>query len=190
MFAVLLTLALSLLKCPWRIRRHSCSDKKEFLENFFLKCAILYFLHSKSMKNFYDWIEFLIKLQALSEKLFHIGFSQFVHSYFSYLPSENWCANLQTYAWQYNTGAHQFLGRLSPFQVFYGREPRSDIVTFELLPTCLNIKEDPKYLKDWRKNMENLLKTVQENQNRSSEKMILRHKNKNPPSEYEKSDTL
>ena len=38
--------------------------------------------------------------------------------------------------------------------------------------------------------MENLLKTAQENQNRSSEKMILRHKNKNPPSEYEKSDAL
>ena len=150
---------LSLRKCSWLIRRHSCSDKKEFSENFFIKYTILYFLHSKSMKNLYDWIEFLIKLQALSEYLFHKGFPQFFHSYFSYLPSQNWCANLQTYAWQYNTGAHESLGRLSPFQVFYGREPGGDITTFELLPTCHNIKKDLKYLKDWRKNMKNLLKT-------------------------------
>ena len=38
--------------------------------------------------------------------------------------------------------------------------------------------------------MENLLKTVQENQNRSSKKMVLRYKNKHPPSEYEKGDTV
>ena len=38
--------------------------------------------------------------------------------------------------------------------------------------------------------MENLLKTAQENQNRSSKKMVLRHKNKHPPSEYEKGDTV
>ena len=52
------------------------------------------------------------------------------------------------------------------------------------------MKEGPKYLKDCRKNMENLLKTAQENQNRSSKKMVLRHKNKHPPSEYEKGDTV
>ena len=85
---------------------------------------------------------------------------------------------------------HQSLGRLSPFEVFYGREPGGDIATFELLPACHNIKDDPKYLKDWRKNMENLLKRVQENQYRSSEKMVLRHKNKHPPSEYKKDDTV
>ena len=33
--------------------------------------------------------------------------------------------------------------------------------------------------------MENLLKTAQENKNRSSEKMVLRHKNKHPSSEYD-----
>ena len=38
--------------------------------------------------------------------------------------------------------------------------------------------------------MENLLKIVQENQNRSSEKMFPRYKNKHPPSEYEKGDTV
>ena len=38
--------------------------------------------------------------------------------------------------------------------------------------------------------MENLLKTVQENQNRSSKKMVLRYENKHPPSEYEKGDTV
>ena len=52
------------------------------------------------------------------------------------------------------------------------------------------MKEGPKYLKDCRKNMENLLKTAQENQNRSSKRMVLRHKNKHPPSEYEKGDTV
>ena len=38
--------------------------------------------------------------------------------------------------------------------------------------------------------MENLLRTSQEDQNRSSEKMILSHENKHPPSEYEKGDTV
>ena len=38
--------------------------------------------------------------------------------------------------------------------------------------------------------MENLLKIANKNQNRSSEKVILRHKNKHPPSEYEKGDTV
>ena len=38
--------------------------------------------------------------------------------------------------------------------------------------------------------MENLLKTAQENQNRFSEKMVPRHKNKHPPSQYEKGDTV
>ena len=55
---------LSLRKCPWLIRRHSCSDTKEFSENFFLNYTILYFLHSKSMKNVYDRIEFLIKVKS------------------------------------------------------------------------------------------------------------------------------
>ena len=31
---------------------------------------------------------------------------------------------------------------------------------------------------------------MQENQNRSSKKMVLRYKNKHPPSEYEKGDTV
>ena len=38
--------------------------------------------------------------------------------------------------------------------------------------------------------MENLLETAQEKQNRSSEKMVLRHQNKHPPSEYEEGDTV
>ena len=79
---------------------------------------------------------------------------------------------------------------LVAYHLFYEREPKGDIATFELLPTCHKIKEDPKYLKDWRKNMEDLLKTAQENQNRSSEKMVLRHKNRHAPSEYETDDTV
>ena len=37
--------------------------------------------------------------------------------------------------------------------------------------------------------IQNLLKTAQENKNRSSENMILSHKNKHPPSGYEKGDS-
>ena len=36
----------------------------------------------------------------------------------------------------------------------------------------------------------NLLKRIWENQNRSSEKMILSHKNEHPPSHYQKGDTV
>ena len=73
---------------------------------------------------------------------------------------------------------------------FFMKENRGDIATLMLLPTCNNIKEDPKYLKDWRKNMGNLLETAQENQYRFSEKMGFRHKNNQPPSKYEKGDTV
>ena len=38
--------------------------------------------------------------------------------------------------------------------------------------------------------MEDLLKTAQENQNSSSEKMVLRHKNKHAPSEYQTGNTV
>ena len=38
--------------------------------------------------------------------------------------------------------------------------------------------------------MKNLLKAAQENKSRPSEKMVLRHQNKDPPSEYEKGDTV
>ena len=75
------------------------------------------------------------------------------------------------------------------FQLFM-KENRGDIATLMLLPTCNNIKEDPKYLKYWRKNMGNLLETAQENQCRFSEKMGFRHKNNQPPSKYEKGDPV
>ena len=52
------------------------------------------------------------------------------------------------------------------------------------------MKQDPKHLNDWREKIENLLKTAQENKSRPSEKMALRHQNKDPPSEYEKGDTV
>ena len=40
-----------------------------------------------------------------------------------------------------------------------------------------------------KEKIQNLLKTAQENKNRSSENMVLRHKNKHPPSGYEKGDS-
>ena len=73
---------------------------------------------------------------------------------------------------------------------FFMKENRGDIATLMLLPTSNNIKEDPKYLKDWRKNMGNLLETAQENQYRFSEKMGFRHKNNQPLSKYEKGGTV
>uniref|UniRef100_A0A7M5XDJ8 Integrase catalytic domain-containing protein n=1 Tax=Clytia hemisphaerica TaxID=252671 RepID=A0A7M5XDJ8_9CNID len=35
-----------------------------------------------------------------------------------------WSSSLETYSSQYNSGAHQSLGRHSPFEVFFGRAPR------------------------------------------------------------------
>ena len=34
----------------------------------------------------------------------------------------SWSDNIDDYASQYNTGAHQSLGCLSPFEVFFGRK--------------------------------------------------------------------
>ena len=72
--------------------------------------------------------------------------------------------NLDTYAWQYNTGAHQSLGGVSPFSVFYGRNSRGYISAFELLPTCQDVKVDPNSYKEWKKDIEEITKQAEENQ--------------------------
>ena len=51
---VKLFLCVSLKKYPLLKRRHSCSEKKEFSQNLFLKDTILYFLYSTSMRKVYD----------------------------------------------------------------------------------------------------------------------------------------
>ena len=49
---------------------------------------------------------------------------------FFFLPGIQWSSQLNEYAWQYNTGAHQSLGNTSPFEIFYGRAPKiSEIST-------------------------------------------------------------
>ena len=107
---------------------------------------------------------------------------------YSYYVLENWSVNLETYAWQYNTGAHQSLGGLSPFNVFFGRESRGNITVFEMLPTSQGLKDNPSLLEDWEKDMDQILVKAQGNQQRSSDRMVLRHENKLPPSVYKKGD--
>ena len=55
---------------------------------------------------------------------------------YSYYVLENWSVNLETYAWQYNTGENQSLGGLSPFNVFL--DENQDKIEYKMGP-CLRL---------------------------------------------------
>ena len=71
---------------------------------------------------------------------------------------------------------------------FFGRESRGNITAFEILPTSQGLKDDPSLLKDWKKDMDQILVKAQGNQKRSSDRVVLRHENKHPPSGYKKGE--
>ena len=50
------------------------------------------------------------------------------------------------------------------------------------------LKDDPSLLEDWKNNMDQILVKAQGNQKRSSDRMVLRHENKHPPSAHKKGD--
>ena len=56
-----------------------------------------------------------------------------------------------------------------------------------MLQTSQGLKDDPSLLKDWKKDTDQILVKAQGNQKRSSDRMVLRHENKHPPSVYKKS---
>ena len=55
-----------------------------------------------------------------------------------------------------------------------------------MLPTSQGVKDDPSLLEDWKKDMDYMLVKAQGNQKRSSDRMVLRHENKDPPFVYKK----
>ena len=57
-----------------------------------------------------------------------------------------------------------------------------------MLQTSQGLKDDPSLLKDWKKDTDQILVKAQGNQKRSSDRMVLRHENKHPPSVYKKGD--
>ena len=69
---------------------------------------------------------------------------------------------------------------------FFGEEPRGNIAAFEILPTSQGLKDDPSLFEDWKKDMDQILVKARLNQNRSSDRMVLSHENKHPPSVYKK----
>ena len=73
---------------------------------------------------------------------------------------------------------------------FFGEEPRGNIAAFEILPTSQGLKDDPSLLEDWKKDMDQILVKARLNQNRSSDRMVLRHENKHPPSVYKKGNDV
>lgn len=100
---------------------------------------------TKEVRSSKQWvnISFIWVFAAFAKLLLLLIFRKSVWNY------SNLCMTIQT-------GAHQTFGHLLPFQVFHGREPKGNI-TFGLLPTCNDVNGAPKYLKDWRKNMEKFL---------------------------------
>ena len=56
------------------------------------------------------------------------------------------------------------------------------------MPTSQGLKDDPSLLKDWKKDIDQILVKAQGNQKRSSDRVVLRHENKHPPSGYKKGE--
>ena len=86
--------------------------------------------------------------------------------------------------------AHQSLGGLNPFNVFFGGESRDDITSFEMLPISKGLKDNISLLEKWKKDMNQILVKAQSNEKRSSDRMALRHEYKHLPSVYKKDDSV
>ena len=85
---------------------------------------------------------------------------------------------------QYNTGAHQSLGNLSPFEVFFARKPNLKEVSLE---ENFDHENDVQH-SDIDKHLDEsaaLRTKAQCFSEKAAEKMVLRRKRKFPPSEYE-----
>ena len=94
-----------------------------------------------------------------------------------------WSRHISNYADQYNTGAHQGIGNLSPFQVFFGRKPN--------LRTDFKETQDHTFDDIASEKIENFsvktneIRSLASSSSKSSaNKMIQRNKRKFPPSEY------
>ncbi|XP_066917470.1 KRAB-A domain-containing protein 2-like [Clytia hemisphaerica] len=61
----------------------------------------------------------------------------------------NWCDELDLYAHQYNTGAHQGLGGISPFEVFYGRKLNDRIQEIETEQDDVDARNPDSNLQEW-----------------------------------------
>ena len=57
-----------------------------------------------------------------------------------------------------------------------------------MLQTSQGLKDDPSLLKDWKKDIDQILVKAQGNQKRSSDRVVLRHENKHTPSGYKKGE--
>ena len=94
---------------------------------------------------------------------------------------------METYAYQYNTGYHQSL-KASPFEVFYGRKPNSDIDGFDLLPSACEV--DTVSFRNWKSSVDNIREKAKETQIKSQDQMVKRHKNKHLPSVSKVGETV
>ena len=97
---------------------------------------------------------------------------------------------LEEFNWQYNTGAHQSLGGLSPFHLFYGREPNGYIDAFEMLPGFKEWKENPEVLNKWKEDVKHIRANGLKSQKKAADAMVKRHAKKHPPSNYNVGDAV
>ena len=89
---------------------------------------------------------------------------------------------------QYNTGAHQSLGNLSPFEIFFGRKPNPYCqgITIEDQEDihCIN-EEKNKTIDEHNRKCQSYREKAKQYSDAAAKKMVLRKKRKFPPSEYE-----
>ena len=95
----------------------------------------------------------------------------------------NWCDQLDMYTHQYNTGAHQGLGGMSPFEVFFGRKFNDHI--HEIEPGEHSQQVGTENLREWSEHVDHTRKVAEEKSKKISERMVERHREKNPPSTYD-----
>lgn len=89
------------------------------------------------------------------------------------------------YAFQYNTGLHQSLGK-SPFEVFFCRIPKT-------IPGDITVGEFNSLECDsesWNQNGERIRQESATKQEKTNQQMVERHKSKNPVATYDLGDTV
>lgn len=94
-----------------------------------------------------------------------------------------WSQFIDEYANQYNSGAHQSIGKLSPFEVFFGRKLNKPSTKYEFVDLeTTEASEDDKH--DHLVKANTLRSKAEKSSKKESEKMVLRGKRKFPPSVY------
>ena len=96
-----------------------------------------------------------------------------------------WSQRIQEYAKQVNSGAHQSISLLSPFEVFFGRRPNDNNFIEHESDFDDDGIADESSLETWMDDYGKILERADRSQRKASDAMKRRHAAKYPPSQYQ-----